>query len=138
VKRALASSARAATCIVVGLVLVAACWRSSPPQPAEPPPAEPARQPHPRPAPPRELTVLEQFDQFADDMCKCHDWNCAQQVAEDMTRWSQDSAKEGDKPELSPDDQQRAAEIGTRIGQCMQSAMSAGTPAQSGSAGPTP
>ena len=136
-KRVLAVEARAARCIVVGLVLVAACWRSSPPPPVEPPTVAQAPQFHPRRAPPaRELSVLDRFDQFADDMCRCKDWNCAQQVAEDMTLWSQETAKEQADPGPSPDDKQRAAEIGTRIGECMKSAMTAGTAA--GSAGPTP
>lgn len=116
--------------IVLLVVLVAACWRNAPP-PAAPPPAPPPTAPPPAHAPappPREIdVVMARFEQFADEMCNCQDNACAQAVADEMTRWSQEQARtHADPPELGPEDQQRAAEIGERMGECMQNAITNG------------
>ena len=77
---------------------------------------------------------MERFERFADDMCNCHDTACAQSVADDMTRWSQEQASQDKESfELSADEKQRMGDIGMRLSRCMQQAM---TPPAGGSGTP--
>lgn len=118
---------------IVLLVLLAACWRNAPPPAAPPPAPEPPPQlrAHAHAPPPREIdVVMERFERFADDMCNCQDNTCAQAVADEMTRWSQEQARtRAEPPEMGPEEQQRAMEIGERMGECMQNAITNGTTA---------
>jgi hypothetical protein len=76
--------------------------------------------------------VFVAFNKFTEQMCACKDAACAQQVSDDMTKWAQEmSAREKNPPRMSEEDSKRAAEIGERMGKCMQVAMGAG-----GSTGP--
>jgi hypothetical protein len=70
---------------------------------------------------------MDVMERFADDMCSCADSACTQRVVDEMTRWSQDQIKSGrETPQMTEEDTKRAAEIGERMGSCMQRAMSAG------------
>lgn len=116
----------------VVVALLSACWRSSSP------PVAPTAEPAPAPVAFRAgaqtpLTEAEQamqaMEEFTERFCACTDAQCAQTVVDDLTRWSQDMARRGSEPpKLSEDDARRAAEIGERMGQCMQNAMSGAAP----------
>jgi hypothetical protein len=70
--------------------------------------------------------AMAKMNEFADKMCACKDTHCAQGVSDEMTKWAQDMAKnEQEPPKMSDEDQKKAVEIGTRMGDCMQNAMSA-------------
>lgn len=117
---------------IVVLALLAACWRNTPPPAALPPAPEPVPvRPRVQAPPPRQIdVVMDRFEQFADEMCNCQDNTCAQAVADEMTRWSQEQARSHDEPsEMGPEDQQRAMEIGERMGDCMQNAITNGSTA---------
>lgn len=65
------------------------------------------------------------MERFKDEMCACKDAKCAQGVADEMTKWSQEMAKElDDPPKMSDEDTKRATAIGEEMGKCMQVAMS--------------
>ena len=121
---------------IVAALALGACWRSSATPVAEPPP-EPTASPPMRPTrPEREPTMLDRFEQFADDICSCQDTACVQRVTDEMTKWSQD---QNDAPRLSDEDTKRAVEIADRLGQCMRTAMtppSQSPPPSSGSGTP--
>jgi hypothetical protein len=75
---------------------------------------------------------MQVMEQFVEDMCDCHDSQCSQRVVDEMTRWSQDQAKNNrEPPKPSDEDIRRFAELGERMGMCMQKAMSAGPAAGS-------
>lgn len=114
--------------LVLAVVVAAACGgkQASPPATAPIDNAQPA--PPPDAAP---LTFNEQamatMQQFADDMCKCSTEDCVRQVADRMTEWSQKMANDPQAAQMkmSEAEQQQATQIGTRMGECMQKAMSA-------------
>ena len=58
----------------------------------------------------REEQVLQKFQEFADDMCKCTESKCAQAVSERMTTWGQAMAKEDKDDKPSEELVKRAAE----------------------------
>lgn len=71
--------------------------------------------------------IFAKFMKFTDDMCACKDSACAQRVSDEMTKWSQEmSRSEREPPRMTEEDQKRAAEIGERMGKCMQTAMGGG------------
>ena len=73
--------------------------------------------------------VMAQFTVYSDHMCACRDKACVDKVTDEMTRWSQEMAKEDPKPPHMSEDQIKAATaIGERMGTCMQSAMAADKP----------
>ena len=84
--------------------------------------------------------AMAKMSEFKDEMCKCKDAKCAQDVSDKMTKWSQEqSAKQKEPPKLSDADQKKAATIGEEMGKCMQTAMAASAPpaeAPAGSAAP--
>jgi hypothetical protein len=72
--------------------------------------------------------VMAKMVTFKDAMCACKDSDCAKRVSDDMTAWSQDYAKREQEPvRLTEADQKRAVEIGTKMGECMQTAMGMGS-----------
>src|SRR5262245_51297811 len=105
----------------IALALVGACWRSAPP----PPPIEnkpPVARAHPDARPAREVDVyIDRMEAFADQFCGCRDPACAQRIADDLTKWAQEIAK--DQPKFDDSDQKRMMEISQRMGECMQKAM---------------
>jgi hypothetical protein len=73
--------------------------------------------------------AMRAMQQFSDQMCACKDAPCAQQVADDMTKWSQQMAREHpDPPQMTEESTRRAMAIGEKMGQCMQTAMAASQP----------
>lgn len=62
---------------------------------------------------------------FKDKMCACTDTKCAQLVADDMTKWGQEQAKDNrDPPKMSEEEVRAFTQIGEDMGKCMQKAMS--------------
>ena len=102
------------------LLLFAACGGSSPP-PATPTPPPPA------PADAAAPVATNWFDDamvkmrgFSDAMCACKDLACAQKVGNDMTTWGQQMEKEHPEPPKLTDEQNKtAADIGQKMGECM-------------------
>jgi hypothetical protein len=68
--------------------------------------------------------AMAKMEQFKDEMCACTNTKCAQNVSDEMAKWSQDMAK-GNRvpPKMSDDDVKRATVIGEAMGKCMQKAM---------------
>ena len=78
----------------------------------------------PPPAPP--TGPFMEMEGFARDMCACApgDAECAKRVSDQMTKWSQEAAAKTKKStKMSEAEMKQATEIGTRMGQCMQTAM---------------
>lgn len=120
--------------------LLAGCWRDSAPPPQAPEPPPPAQPMAVRRAP-RPLTDAEQamqmMEKFADELCACQDPACAQSVTDEITRWSQEQARNRvEAPKLSDEDMKHMVEVGERMGQCMQNAMAGGSSSPSGSGAP--
>ena len=88
--------------------------------------------------------AMAKMTEFKDKMCACKDSKCATGVQEEMTKWSQEMAKNaGDKkPEpMSEDDQKKYTEATTKMAECAQKAMSAdagGGTAPAGGGGTAP
>ena len=64
------------------------------------------------------------MSEFADRICACTDASCVEQVAKDMTRWSQEMEASQDADQLSDDETKQASAIAERMSDCMQQAMS--------------
>lgn len=74
--------------------------------------------------------AMAKMTEFKDEMCKCKDAKCAQDVSDKMTKWSQEQSKnQKEGPNLSEADQKKAAAIGEEMGKCMQKAMTPEAPA---------
>ncbi|HEY5925916.1 MAG TPA: hypothetical protein VIV11_29715 [Kofleriaceae bacterium] len=76
--------------------------------------------------------AMAKMTEFKDRMCKCaeHDAKCAQGVSDEMTKWSQEQAKnQKEPPKMSEEDTKKAAAIGEEMGKCMQKAMTPEAPA---------
>ena len=83
--------------------------------------------------------AMAKMTEFKDEMCKCKDAKCAQDVSDKMTKWSQEQSKnQKEPPKMSEEDTKKAAAIGEEMGKCMQAAMGAGAgaPPAEGSAAP--
>src|SRR5688572_304376 len=81
--------------------------------------------------------AMAKMTEFKDEMCKCKDAKCAQDVSDKMTKWSQEQSKnQKEPPKMSEADTKKAAEIGEALGKCMQTAMGAAPPVPEGSAAP--
>jgi hypothetical protein len=76
--------------------------------------------------------ALAKMTELKDEMCKCKDAKCAQDVSSKMTAWTQEQAKSG-AAKMSEADTKKAQSIGEELGKCMASAMTA-----NGSAGDNP
>jgi hypothetical protein len=97
------------------IMWIAGCWTSpSPTTPIEPPPADAAiASPRRAPPPLDELEILmAKMSDFRDAMCQCTTTSCAQQVSDDMTRWSQELSKDNREPPKLSDDQMKAFKAG--------------------------
>ena len=80
--------------------------------------------------------AMAKMTEFKDEMCKCKDAKCAQDVSDRMTKWSQEQSKTQKEAKMSDEDTKKAAAIGEEMGKCMQSAMGAGAVPAEGSAAP--
>ena len=72
--------------------------------------------------------AMAKMGEFKDKMCACKDKKCADDVQDQMNKWSAESAKSaGDKPE-KPDEKtmKEMQDVGTKYGECMAKAMSGG------------
>jgi hypothetical protein len=70
--------------------------------------------------------AMAKMSEFKDEMCKCKDAKCAQDVSDKMAKWNQDEAKKSkESVKMSDADQQKAAALGEELGKCMQTAMTA-------------
>ena len=78
------------------------------------------------------MSMREAFammEKFRDQMCACADSTCAQGVADAMSKWSQEMAKEQQEPvRASEEETKRMAGITTKMVECMTRAMNAGSP----------
>ncbi|HSD87621.1 MAG TPA: hypothetical protein VLB44_08900 [Kofleriaceae bacterium] len=73
--------------------------------------------------------AMKKFHEFADKMCACKDMKCAQEVSDEMTRWSQEMAQmQEEPPTMTEEETKEAQALGERMGKCMQTAMGAGDP----------
>jgi hypothetical protein len=71
--------------------------------------------------------AMAKMSEFADEMCKCKDAKCAQEVSDKMTKWGQEQSKNAkEPPKMNEADTAKAQEIGKRMGECMTKAMGAG------------
>jgi len=69
--------------------------------------------------------AIKAMERFRDEMCGCKDTACAQQVSDEMSKWSEQMSKElDDPPRMTEEDTKRATAIGETMGKCMQQAMS--------------
>ena len=65
--------------------------------------------------------AMAQMEKFRDAMCACKDAACAKKVSGEMAEWGK--SQSSDKPgAMNADDQKRATEIGTRLGECLANA----------------
>jgi hypothetical protein len=82
--------------------------------------------------------AMAKMTEFKDEMCKCKDAKCAQDVSDKMTKWSQEQSKnQKEPPKMSEEDTKKAAAIGEEMGKCMQAAMGAtATPTEGSAADP--
>src|ERR1044071_2755569 len=67
--------------------------------------------------------AMAKMTEFKDEMCKCKDAKCAQDVSDKMAKWSADNAKNEKDQKMSDADQKKAQAIGEELGKCMQAAM---------------
>src|SRR5215212_8622079 len=76
--------------------------------------------------------ALAKMTELKDEMCKCKDAKCAQDVSDKMAKWGQEQSKnQTQPPKMSDADQKKATAIGEELGKCMQTAMAATPPAGS-------
>ncbi|HEX5063987.1 MAG TPA: hypothetical protein VFV99_31625, partial [Kofleriaceae bacterium] len=63
--------------------------------------------------------AMAKMTEFKDEMCKCKDAKCAQDVSDKMTKWSQEQSKnQKEPPKMSEEDTKKAAAIGEEMGKC--------------------
>jgi Sec-independent protein translocase protein TatA len=73
--------------------------------------------------------AIEKMREFKNEMCKCKDAKCAQDVSDRMSKWTHDQSKEGkSQPKFDEAQQKQASDLGKELGTCMGSAMMASTP----------
>ena len=75
--------------------------------------------------------MIAKMTEFKDQMCKCADKACADKVMADMTKWTQDMAKEGgDKEAAKPseEDMKKSQQVSEEYTKCMQKLMAAAMP----------
>jgi hypothetical protein len=80
--------------------------------------------------------ALTKMTELKNEMCACKDAKCAQDVSDQMTKWTQKQGESGAKaPAMSAEDSKKAAAISEEMGKCMQTAMAASATAGSAAAG---
>lgn len=74
--------------------------------------------------------AMAKMEGFRDKFCGCKDAKCAQDVSDEMVKWSREMSEQmKEPPKMTEADQKRAAEIGEQMGRCMQKAMATEPPA---------
>ena len=85
--------------------------------------------------------AMSKMKEFRDEMCKCKDAKCAQDVSDKMTKWGQEQAKGAkEPPKMNEADTAEFQKVGKEMGECMTKAMGAGGAmggGMEGSAAPT-
>ena len=73
---------------------------------------------------------MKAMREFKDKLCACKDTACVQRVSDEMTKWSQEMAKDAKEPLPMSDEQAReAGQLGEDMAKCMQTAMAPGSDA---------
>ena len=71
--------------------------------------------------------AMAKMKEFRDEMCKCKDAKCAQDVSDKMTKWGAEQSKnQKEPPKMNEADTAEAQKIGQEMGACMTKAMGAG------------
>jgi hypothetical protein len=126
-------------------LLAAGCYRSTPPAAPGPEPVQPiyyqsqATYAHARFQSARQVSdersliaqAIAKLGNFADDMCACTDKTCADQVSQEMTRWSTEMSKEYSNSEdfrPTEEEMEEAQQVTERLSKCMMTAMGYGNP----------
>jgi hypothetical protein len=80
------------------------------------------------PAPSKDHNVVvKKMEELRTQMCACKDRACAQHVADVMTKWGQDHAKENSALPKSTDEETKLlTQIGDEMGKCLQKALGGG------------
>lgn len=64
--------------------------------------------------------AIAKLEQFADDMCKCPDRDCADHVLDAMTQWAEDLARDGEAtPKVNSAEDEQAHAATDRVSRCM-------------------
>lgn len=75
------------------------------------------------------IEAMAAMTRFKNEMCQCKTSACAQQVADSMTKWGQEQAKDQtDPPKFSDAETKAFTDLGDQMGMCMQKAMGAPEP----------
>lgn len=72
--------------------------------------------------------ALKKMTEFKDQMCACKDTACTTKVSDDMTKWGQEQAKNSHPASADEETMKKMTEVGTKMGECMQKAMTPATP----------
>lgn len=70
--------------------------------------------------------VIATFEGYTDEMCACTTADCAQAVSSRMSTWATELAKQEPQPhpgDIDHETMERMTKIGTRMGECMQTAV---------------
>jgi hypothetical protein len=71
--------------------------------------------------------AMSKMTEFKDEMCKCKDAKCAQDVTDKMAKWAAEQSKgQKEPPKMNEADTKKAQEIGMAMSECMTKAMGAG------------
>ena len=63
--------------------------------------------------------AIAKLQQLADDMCKCPDRDCAEQVVDEMSRWAQELASNDAAPKVNVAQDEQARAATDRLSKCM-------------------
>jgi hypothetical protein len=74
--------------------------------------------------------AMAKMTELKDEMCRCKDAKCAQDVSDKLAKWSQAQppAKGGKPAKTSEEETKKLAAIGDEMGKCMATAMTASAP----------
>lgn len=67
--------------------------------------------------------AVAKLSEFKERMCACKNKDCAQQVNDEMTKWSNAMAKEQAMKAPDADATKQVSELATQMGDCMAKAM---------------
>jgi len=71
---------------------------------------------------------LKKMSDFTDQMCACKDTACATKVSDDMTKWGTEQAKDSASMATDEETTKKMTDLATKMGECMQKAMTPATP----------
>jgi hypothetical protein len=106
--------------VAVWMIALAACRANQPSPPVSNRVAGPAVEAPADAALSGGAAALAKLEQFADDMCKCPDRDCADHVVDAMTQWAEDLARGGDAtPKVNSAEDEQARVATDRMSRCM-------------------